>query len=422
MTRRQLAGLLITIAGVVSIAVATLTPVSANSEHSPWWCVTCGSIAMADAIVNVVLFIPAGIGLALLSRRTVASIVLLALASVAVEISQALVIAGRDTALRDVLANTLGAAIGVEVVRQWRQWLVPDPRRAARLALAAAVVWAVTLGMTVALSRPSTPPEGYWGQRSTAPQFSGHVVHVAVNGAVVPLGSFVDPRPVLAALNSDDPQVEVVFVPGVPTGASEPIARVSNPKTEAFRLSQWGRDLVFSIRTRSADVGLRSPLVRLEGAIAARADQNAERPADTVAVVGRLNRSILSLDRRGANPSSVTLPITPTTGWVYFAPSAITTRVASWIVDGLWVAALLCPIGYWAAAALRNRPTPRPRGSIAWLLATIGFAIAGPLVLVAPVTGAPRPAWTTWCFAVAGLLTGALALRLVRDAVRNPAS
>ena len=419
MTRRQLAGLLITIVGLASIAVATLTPVSGNSEHSPWWCVTCGSIAMADAIVNVALFIPAGVGLALISRRTIGSIVLLALASVAVEISQALVVAGRDTALRDVLANTAGAVVGVEIVRQWRQWLVPAPTRAARLALAAAVAWAVTLGATLMLLRASTPPEGYWGQRGTAPEFSGHVVHVAVNSAVVPLGSFLDPRPVLAALNSDDARVEVVFVPGVPTGESEPIARVSNPQTEAFRLSQRGHDLLFSVRTRSSDIGLRSPIVRLAGAIVASADGDGP-AADTVAVLGRLHRGILSLDRHGERPSHVALRITPTTGWVYFAPTAITTRVASWIIDGLWVAALLCPVGYWGAAALSGGRGQQPRERGRWLLPTIGLAIVLPLALVARVSGAPPAAWTTWCFAVAGLLIGVLALRLVRDAVRNP--
>jgi hypothetical protein len=106
---------------------------------------------------------------------------------------------------------------------------------------------------------------------------------------------------------------------------------------------------------------------------------------------------------------------------VYFAPTAITTRVPSWIVDGLWVAALLFPVGYWGAATGDGRGQPH-RGTARGIFVTIGVAVVGPLAVAARLTDGPPPPWTTWCFAAAGLLTGILALRSVREAVRTPAS
>jgi hypothetical protein len=201
--------------------------------------VTCGSLVTADAIVNVALFIPAGVGLALLSRRTGASIVLLALASGAIEVAQFLVVPGRDAALRDVLANTLGAAAGVEAVRQWRLWLLPVSRRAGALALAAAALWVAALGATVGLSRPSIPFQVYFGQRGNPPEFTGHVERVRLNGADIRLG-VLQSEAVVDVFNNGDPRVEVVFVPGLPSGASQPVARISNEQTGRFACRSAG--------------------------------------------------------------------------------------------------------------------------------------------------------------------------------------
>ncbi|HKC81976.1 MAG TPA: hypothetical protein VKB91_12335, partial [Gemmatimonadaceae bacterium] len=51
-------------ASIILICVATLTPQSGHSETSPF-CILCGSLGGVDAVLNVLLFLPFGIGLAL---------------------------------------------------------------------------------------------------------------------------------------------------------------------------------------------------------------------------------------------------------------------------------------------------------------------------------------------------------------------
>ena len=58
-------GLVITIASLVAIAFATLLPEPATAAHGSHFCLVCGSLGGVNAILNVFLFVPLGIGLAL---------------------------------------------------------------------------------------------------------------------------------------------------------------------------------------------------------------------------------------------------------------------------------------------------------------------------------------------------------------------
>ncbi len=76
----------------------------------------------AEALANVLLFVPLGVAGGWLVRRRRAPWVLLALAALAVLVEAVQYpVAGRDASLRDVLLNTLGGALGVAagVVGRW---------------------------------------------------------------------------------------------------------------------------------------------------------------------------------------------------------------------------------------------------------------------------------------------------------------
>jgi len=83
---------------------------------------TWPSSELADIFLNVVLFVPLGVGAALrFGRDRLAVTVLGALAlSFAIEVSQALEAAGRFASATDVVTNTTGAALGYAMGRALR--------------------------------------------------------------------------------------------------------------------------------------------------------------------------------------------------------------------------------------------------------------------------------------------------------------
>ena len=412
MTRRRIAGLAVTVAGLGAIVVATLTAAGGTPRPSSPWCLTCSSLASADAVVNILLFLPAGVGLGLLAPRVLPALLGLALMSSAIEIAQAWIVPGRASALRDVLTNTLGGGIGIWLASHAHAWLRPRAVVARWLAVAGALAWAGTLGTTMALTRPSTPPGDYYGQRGSVGEFGSAVVHVAINGIPIPLGPLEDPAPVLAALNSRDVDVEVAVAPGVIPDGIGPIARLSHPGSEAFRLAQSGRTLTFSLRLRATDARLRSPVVRLRGHTGERVP-----PIDTLHLRAGVRDGVLHVSRDGPAAGAEALPLAPTIGWAFLTPPTIASRAPVWALSALWVAAFCFPIGYWTgwAGDVRRRSigAGAPTGAVAFQLG-VAAIVVGALALLPVVAATPRPPWSDWCVALVALIGGALTARSVR--------
>jgi hypothetical protein len=113
---------------LAAIAALTLAP-SPGTDTASWLtCLFCGELATADAIRNVLLFIPLGIGLALCGVPLRTAVLLAVLFSGAIELTQ-LYIPGRDASVGDLLSNSLGAAAGLVVVHTSGWWMFPTPRR-----------------------------------------------------------------------------------------------------------------------------------------------------------------------------------------------------------------------------------------------------------------------------------------------------
>lgn len=84
----------------------------AITRAAPWL-----TYDLIETTANVLLFVPLGILSALVLPRRRALVVPLALlATLAIETGQALLLAQRTPSLRDVVANVLGAAIGLAIV------------------------------------------------------------------------------------------------------------------------------------------------------------------------------------------------------------------------------------------------------------------------------------------------------------------
>jgi glycopeptide antibiotics resistance protein len=124
---RTLAGLtLVAVAGVAGLTLLPGSPLPFRviaSALEPWF--SSGRVA---AVLNVALFVPVGAVIAWWWRRPVMLLLAVAL-SVSIETVQH-VIPGRSPSLRDVVTNSLGAAIGYALARAASRWRA---RRAGRV-------------------------------------------------------------------------------------------------------------------------------------------------------------------------------------------------------------------------------------------------------------------------------------------------
>ena len=116
------------------ILVSTLTP-AGNGPRLPFsFQLGVGERWLADAILNVFLFVPLGMTLGW-NRRSPAKVVLFGLLlSIAVELAQ-MWIPGRDAALSDIISNTAGTALGALLGLNPRTWIDPSGSNSTALTL-----------------------------------------------------------------------------------------------------------------------------------------------------------------------------------------------------------------------------------------------------------------------------------------------
>jgi CheY-like chemotaxis protein len=60
----------VTVLALAATLVATLTPIPGNVVSFSFWCITCGELGSLDFAANVIMFMPLGLGLALVKSLT----------------------------------------------------------------------------------------------------------------------------------------------------------------------------------------------------------------------------------------------------------------------------------------------------------------------------------------------------------------
>ena len=96
MKPHQKLGWVITLLALAAIAGATLVPSPEQIQTAAdtnVWCLLCGDLGLVDVGLNILLFIPLGIGLSLLSGSRLRALVIVALASLTVEVLQLSIVA-----------------------------------------------------------------------------------------------------------------------------------------------------------------------------------------------------------------------------------------------------------------------------------------------------------------------------------------
>jgi VanZ family protein/nitroreductase len=405
------AGLLITIASLVAIALATLTPEPPGPTLSHF-CLVCGSFGTVDAILNIVLFVPLGIGLALSGVPGKRALLAMCVLSTLIETAQFLVIPGRDSTLGDILTNTLGGALGFVTGRYPRVWLRPPPRIARTLAVAWAILWLTVqivsnFGFTLSIPRST-----YYGQIARTlgnfAVFPGHVVSTSIDDLQLPNVVVADSRR-LRQMLLDGGIITATVTPAKPARGIAPILRVADAQQrEILLLAQDGDNLVFGVHTGAAVLRLRSPLFALAGAFPAEGS-NLPTVSKSLTVSGRYRAGEVRMDAQSAAGNRDSrIVLTASLGWTQWLPfqwfieGTLGERVVSW----LWIACLVFPLGYWAAWARDFSRSQRSRRQMA-LAPLLGAAIVfAALILIPHALGLPSVPIGDWVATFGGFLIG----------------
>ncbi len=406
----RIAGRWVAALGAAAIASLTLIPhPEAVNEvaRTPWWCLVCGEYGTVDLLLNVLLFIPLGLGLRWsgLSRRGAQLIV--TATTITIELLQWKFIAGRDASLSDVLTNSLGGALGIGLADTWPQLLLPAPWAARQILLVMAAAFVTVWGGTARALSPALPATRWFSQ--LAPEgvylddFRGTVVSVAVNGlALRSSDEIAQSGPLRQSMLEDGVTVTATAVTYGPTRFLASILSIFDEhQKEILVLGQDGRDLVFRPRLLSRSLRLHSPAIRLANLIS-------EAPGDSVRTVGHLGDGWLSLRAQsGSRMASLDLRLSPSWGWTFLLPYEYALGREAYLGTALWVAGFLLPLGYWSVRSER---------SIANRLVPVVAAAIG-LTVVPWLNGLPVAHWSEWVAAAvgiqAGVLLGRLSLRLV---------
>lgn len=386
-------------AATLLIALATLTPQAPYPElGQSHWCLACGSLGGADVVLNVMLFVPFGATLALAGVRWRVVVLAVLAFTVGIELTQLLVIPGRDATLSDVVSNTTGGVLGALAARSWRRWLLPDGHAALALASVVAGAWLGMLALTAWLLQPSVPAIQLYGQPAIdTPSFepyTGRIGAIRVNGRTLENAPL--PADSVEPFRAAHTRIDAELTAPARETREKPaaIARVGDTNVEALVLMQRGRHLVFRTRLRASDLRLRSPAIALEDGLVA----PDLRPGEQLRVSAGLDDHELFASRSSVSGQHAwRLPLAATLGWAMLSPWGNVLRPGYLWLSALWIAGWLVPIGYLGARARDRR--------VVAASVTATTALAGLVVIPASFGLAPSSA-TEWAAAAIGVALG----------------
>ena len=407
-------GVAITIVAIVGILIATLFPDS-SQPVAPRVCLICGSRAGVDAILNVVLFVPLGIGLGLIGVRARPALIGMCILSVLVETAQFFFIAGRDATLSDVVTNTLGGALGFAIGRYVCTLLCPSPRIGLALSVGWSAVWLAIQTISGFGFSPAMPSSEYYGQIARRlgnfELFEGRVLRASIGDVMIPDSRFPNSRRVRQLLLRGAP-VTTIIVTARPTRGVAPIVRVADTRQrEIMLLAQDSQNLTFGVRTGAVVLRLRGPVFTQRDLFPGASPRDRGLTTDTLIVTARYSAREVWLNVKRGQVSHVRrIPITASLGWTMLLPFEwfIEGTRTELVVNAIWVACLLLPMGYWGVGAgwfFRSQKGTRiPTPSV---LTALALLYAGLVVVphVFGVTGAPP---SDWLAALTGILLGGI--------------
>jgi hypothetical protein len=307
-------------------------------------CLICGDRGLADAIVNVILFMPLGAAAALTGRSTLAALALGAALSGSVEFAQMTLIPGRDASLGDLVFNTLGAAAGVAIVKTAGWWLGYDRVRASRQSLIAAFIATAIIASTGLLLVPEAPGGTYFVMwtptlRHLDP-YEAPVRSVTIGGHPFLPGRIEDPTQVSELLRAGAPIRVVAVVAPKTSRQAAMFAIYDDLKREVVLIGPDRDDLVFRVRMRSASAWLDQPDLRVVGGW-----RNLMSGSEITVTALRSGRNYCV----GFGPQPpCSNGFSAGTGWAFFLYMEQWPALLRSALNIFWLGMLGFPVGFWA--------------------------------------------------------------------------
>lgn len=377
------------------IALTTLRPSPAQVQQvaeTSWNCLVCGDAGVTDVLLNLLLFFPLGASLSGLqwpAARAVGSLLALTLA---IEATQATLLAGRDPSLSDVLANTAGGLAGFLAAARLGLLLSPT-RPIARKAAASWLAIAVTIWLASgAALRPeaseATPWVGQWLREWPGhDRFPGELLTATVNRRDVP----DDPLPEPPRFDGEVTLTLRLIRHGnaAPSRPASLLRVVDGRGRLQLAVTQRAEDVQATIHAHGTAWRVRTPTWRFADAMAI--------PAD---VPWRMEWrwypdrvELRSGPDDGSLPHQRAILISVGLGWVFvhpFAAAIDASRINGWTV--LWLALWGVPLGWWLGWL-------RQREAALWAAAALGSYCGASVAGHLPIRGWEVTVLLTWMIA-----------------------
>jgi hypothetical protein len=340
----------------------TLTPApeaAAAADLTPWWCISCGEIGTADLLQNLLLFLPVGALLRQIGWSAGRAILCGFVITLAIELTQATLLPGRDAALGDLLANVAGTAAGWALLPALWAIAFPTAATAPRVAAVPLVVFALQLLASSWLLRPA--PGGAPWTTERAPQHRDGTKWPGIVGEVA-LGQSAEGVTFTATTSWPSP---------APTRRATVARLTRGPLDGVAGVTVAPGMAAASLRTHARAVRLRSPVGQIP------LPQVMATETLTVRLTHRPGALTVAAAASSGATSDATVPIGAQHGWVLinpFTPTvALLTAWERWTLA--WLVGWGLLLGYGAGASRR------------WPSWAIGGALVG--LGIPALTGSP---------------------------------
>lgn len=347
-----------------------------------------GERAGADALLNFAFYVPLGLALGWLPVRVWAGLLAGVMVTLTMETLQ-LGIPGRFASLSDLVANTLGTAAGIALMRAYPAWVVPRPVVASRLSLAASVAFAGVCFLTAYLMTPAFPRGVYVGQWTPdlgqyEEPYGGIVHSVRIGEHMLPSTTVAESEAVRALLLTEEPLV-IAATAGPPPASLSPLFRlVRRRRTPILSVGVDRSDLVLDVRLRASEWRLARPSLYAPDLMS-----GVQPWSDVRVQVWKAGSSMcVAADSR----TDCTLTPTLGSGWRLLLDPAPDSPRTMGLLSFAWLLLLALPTGLWL------RPTK---------LSTFAVIVLCAGVVGAPATGAlAHSGLMEWSAILLGLASG----------------
>lgn len=339
----------------------TLAP-SSNELTSSGFCVFCGERGLADAILNIGLFLPLGWILRRAGSSPLVPLALGVLFSGMIELIQ-VATPGRDATVGDILFNGAGGALGALSWPALCALVAPSETGARR----AAAMWAAALASSfVALAVllwPGMPSDlADVVQRPPAPEggrFEGRIL---------------DHRFI-----AESGRLEIDFVAARTRQAFRPLLSIVGTDGSVMSIGPAYDRLILRVPRPVDRLRLTRTDLELRGAFEGRHE------GDTLGVAMEPRGDGVCLEITGRRRCG--LGYTVGSGWALLAPTGWFDTSGDRRIDALWMLALFVPFGYWYRGGVTGIAPPASAVFTALLVPLVTPLLAAPLATLGGAVG-----------------------------------